>query len=110
MSDQGNNAVEAGRIYTGTGGICAEMLRSEIYPPWERSHLQGANNLALQAEKLSSLETERLVAQQSNLINVAAPYFRTLSQAAGTDRHAVMLTDRQAILLDVNRTSFRIIS
>ncbi|WP_016953249.1 GAF domain-containing protein [Anabaena sp. PCC 7108] len=101
MSPQGKNAVEAGLIYTSTGGIRAEMLRSEIYRAWERSHLQGADNRALQAEKLSSLETERLVKQHSDLINLAAPYFRTLSQAAGTDRHAVMLSNRQGILLDV---------
>ncbi|AFZ59208.1 sigma-54-dependent Fis family transcriptional regulator [Anabaena cylindrica FACHB-243] len=101
MSHRGNNAVEAGHIYTATGRISAEMLRSEIYRAWERSHLQGANNHALQAEKLSSLETERLVEQHSDLINVATPYFRTLSQAAGRDHHAVMLSDRRGILLNV---------
>ncbi|MBD2194607.1 MULTISPECIES: GAF domain-containing protein [Calothrix] len=101
MSSLTNNAFEAGRIYKSTGAIPVNLLRSPIYHAWERSHLQGSNPYALQAEKLSIIDTERLVGQNSALIKAARPYFRILSQAAGSERHAVMLGDRNAIVLDV---------
>lgn len=95
------DVLEAGRIYKSMGAIPARMLRSKIYRAWERSHLQGANPYTLQAEKLSRSDTEDLITKNSDLIRVASPYIRMLSQAAGVDRHAVMLSDQQAILLDV---------
>ncbi|MBE9210666.1 sigma-54-dependent Fis family transcriptional regulator [Nostoc sp. LEGE 06077] len=101
MSPQELDILEARRVYKSTGAIPAQMLRSTIYRAWERSHLLGANSQALQAEKLSILATERLIEQKRTLIQVAAPYIRMLSQAAGTDRHAVMLGDSTAIVLDV---------
>jgi transcriptional regulator of acetoin/glycerol metabolism len=101
MSPTGSDAQEAGRIYKARGGIPAGMLRAEIYRAWERSHLQGANPRALQAEKLSNLETQRLLDEFSYLIKAIRPYSRYLSQAAGSERHAVMLSDRRAIVLDV---------
>jgi transcriptional regulator of acetoin/glycerol metabolism len=96
-----SDVLEAGRIYKSMGAIPARMLRSKIYRAWERSHLQGANPYTLQAEKLSPSDTEDLITKNSDLIRVASPYIRMLSQAAGVDRHAVMLSDQQAILLDV---------
>ena len=96
-----SDVLEAGRIYKSMGAIPARMLRSKIYREWERSHLQGANPYTLQAEKLSPSDTEDLITKNSDLIRVASPYIRMLSQAAGVDRHAVMLSDQQAILLDV---------
>ncbi|WP_244329153.1 GAF domain-containing protein [Tolypothrix sp. PCC 7910] len=96
-----SDAVEAGRLYRTTGRIASNKLRSPVYRAWERSHLQGANPLALQAEQLSSRDTERLLQQHNYLIDVVRPYFRMLSQAAGQEHHAIMLGDRQAILLDV---------
>ncbi|MDZ7957700.1 MAG: sigma-54-dependent Fis family transcriptional regulator [Aulosira sp. DedQUE10] len=96
-----SDAIEAGRVYRATGAIAANKLRSPVYRAWERSHLQGANPLALQAEQLSNRETELLLQEHNYLIDVVRPYFRMLSQAAGQERHAIMLGDRQAILLDV---------
>ncbi|BAY61512.1 GAF domain-containing protein [Calothrix brevissima NIES-22] len=101
MSSLTHNAFEAGRVYKSTGAIPVNLLRSPIYHAWERSHLQGSNPYALQAEKLSIIDTERLLAQNIALIDAARPYFRILSQAAGSERHAVMLGDRNAIVLDV---------
>lgn len=95
------DVLEAGRLYKSMGAIPASMLRSTIYRAWERAHVQGANPYALQAEKLSSSDTEQLLTKNSDLIQVVSPYIRMLSQAAGNDRHAVMLSDNQAILLDV---------
>ena len=95
------DVLEARRRYASIGAIPADMLRKEIYRAWERSHVQGANPHALQAEKLSGLDTERLLEQKSYLITAASSYMRLLSQAAGTERHAVMLSEENAILLDV---------
>lgn len=63
--------------------------------------MQGANPRAMQAEQLSVQETEQLLERNRGLIHAARPYFRMLSQAAGQERHAVMLGDRNAIVLGV---------
>lgn len=94
-------ALEAGRIYKSTGAIPTTLLRQEIYRAWERSHLQGANPRALQAEKLSALDIERLLEQQNYLIKAVRPYATIISQAAGREHHAVMLSDHKAIVLDL---------
>lgn len=99
MSPVEHDPLEAGRVYKSIGALPQKMLRSTVYRAWERSHLQGANPRALQAEKLSSLETERLVERHSYLLNAVRPYFQILSQAAGKEAHAVMLSDRQAVVL-----------
>ncbi|BAT55492.1 unknown protein [Nostoc sp. NIES-3756] len=99
MSTLDHDPLEAGRVYKSTGALPQKMLRSSVYRAWERSHLQGANPRALQVEKLSSLETERLVEQHGYLLNAVHPYFHILSQAAGKEPHAVMLSDRHAVLL-----------
>lgn len=96
-----SNAWEAGRLYRSTRAIPADLLRSPVYRAWERSHLQGANPWAMRAEQLSTQETERLIAQNQTLLDTARPYIRMLSQAAGQQRHAVMVGDRNAILLGV---------
>jgi sigma-54 dependent transcriptional regulator, acetoin dehydrogenase operon transcriptional activator AcoR len=101
MSFPVTDVLEAGRIYRSIGKIPIDLLRVEVYRAWERSHLQGANPHALQAEKLSVLDTERLVESNTYLINAARPYFRILSQAVGREGHAVMLSNHHAILLDV---------
>lgn len=95
------DTLEAWRRYRATGKISATHLRPLVYRAWERSHIDGANPLTLKAEKLSSLETERLLEQQSYLIGAARPYLRILSQAAGAEHHAVMLSEHNAIVLDV---------
>jgi hypothetical protein len=69
MSSLYSDGFGAGRVYKFTGAIPMNLLRSPIYQAWERSHLQGANPCALQAEKLSSLDAERFVEQDSHLIN-----------------------------------------
>lgn len=98
---QSREALEAGRKYLAIGAISADSLRDVIYRAWERSHIQGANPQALQAEKLSKLDTQRLLEQQDALICAARPYMKILSQAAKSDRHAVMLSEQNAIVLDV---------
>lgn len=101
MSTNLVNTLEANRQYISTGRIRGDLLRQVIYQAWERSHLFGANPRTLQADKLSGLATQRLIQEESDLIEAARPYLRILSQAAGGERHAVMLSDRNAIVLDV---------
>ncbi|MFB2938163.1 sigma-54-dependent Fis family transcriptional regulator [Aerosakkonemataceae cyanobacterium BLCC-F154] len=98
---QSREALEAGRKYLAKGAIPADSLRDVIYRAWERSHIQGANPQALQAEKLSPLDTQRLLEQHNSLICAAHPYMKILSQAAKSDRHAVMLSESNAIVLNV---------
>lgn len=98
---ESREALEAGRRYLAKGAIPAGSLRDVIYRGWERSHIQGANPQTLQAEKLSPLDTQRLLEQQNPLICAARPYMKILSQAAKSDRHAVMLSEQNAIVLDV---------
>lgn len=88
-------------MYRSKRAIPIKLLRSQIYRAWERSHQQGANPRTMQAEQLSVRETEQLIHQNQMLMNAARPYFRMLSQAAGQEHHAVMLGDRNAVLLDV---------
>jgi transcriptional regulator of acetoin/glycerol metabolism len=101
MSPLFRDALEAGRIYRATGAIPSDMLRSDICRAWQRSHLQGANPQTLQLPQLSRLDTERLIDLNSGLINMVRHYLQILSQTVGTERHTVMLSNRDAIVLDV---------
>jgi transcriptional regulator of acetoin/glycerol metabolism len=55
----------------------------------------------MKAEQLSSLSTERLLDKKSELLQAARPYMQVLSAAAESDRHATMLADEMAVVLDV---------
>lgn len=101
MSPLFRDALEAGRIYRATGAISTDMLRVDICRAWQRCHLQGANPQTRQLPKLSRLDTERLIDINSGLINVVRPYLQILSQTVGTERHTVMLSNRDAIVLEV---------
>ena len=50
---------------------------------------------------LSRLETERLVEANETLVEGAQPYLQALSRAAGCERHAAVIGDAQATVLDV---------
>lgn len=87
--------------YVSTGAIVGDLLREPVLRAWERAHELGANPRAARAERLSSLETERLLVQQQALIRAAQPYMEALSGAAKLERHAVLLSDARAIVLAV---------
>jgi transcriptional regulator of acetoin/glycerol metabolism len=95
-------ASEAWQLYSGRGQISNTLLRSHVYRAWERSHIQKASPLHMKAEQLSALVTERLLMEKSDLIQAARPYMQALSSAAGQEKHAVMLGDESAIVLDVH--------
>lgn len=92
---------EAWRRYASTGALTHELLRAPVYRAWERSHLQGANPRLPRAEALSALDTERLLQRQQAMLHAAHPFLRALSAAAGGERHAAMLSDSQAVVLQV---------
>lgn len=94
-------AIHAWQLYRGRGQISKKLLRSHVYRAWERSHIQRASPLHMKAEQLSASTTERLLAEKFNLIQAARPYIQALSSAAGPEKHAAMLGDERAIVLDV---------
>ncbi len=52
-------------------------------------------------ERLSAEDIQRLRCTNDALLRAAAPYLRMLSRAAGDERHAVVLAERGAVVLDV---------
>ena len=96
-----DQALEAGRLYRSTGNLAANLLRPHVFRAWERAHVEGANPRRPHADSLSPLDTERLCTRESKLIEAARPYMSALSGASGGERHAAMLSDARAIVLDV---------
>jgi transcriptional regulator of acetoin/glycerol metabolism len=101
MSLLQESASEAWQLYRGRGQISNKLLRSHVYRAWERSHIQKASPLHMKAEQLSAVATERLLREKHDLIDAARPYMQALSAAAGHEKHAAMLGDERAIVLDV---------
>jgi sigma-54 dependent transcriptional regulator, acetoin dehydrogenase operon transcriptional activator AcoR len=101
MALQPSPSYEAWRRYASTGALAHKLLRAPVYRAWERSHLQGANPRLPRAEALSPLDTEQLLQRQQAMLHAAHPFLRALSAAAGGERHAAMLSDSQAVVLEV---------
>jgi transcriptional regulator of acetoin/glycerol metabolism len=94
-------ANEGWLLYNRRRQISPDLLRSHVYRAWERSHLLGASHLQPKAERLSIADTHRLLIQKADLLEAARPYMRALSTAARQERHAAMLSDESAVILDV---------
>lgn len=94
-------ASEAWQLYRRRGQISSTLLRSHVYRAWERAHILKASPLHMKAEQLSAQATEQLLSKKMDLIQAARPYMQALSSAAGRERHAAMLGDSDAIVLDV---------
>jgi sigma-54 dependent transcriptional regulator, acetoin dehydrogenase operon transcriptional activator AcoR len=94
-------ARQAWSRYVSTGAIVTGLLREPVRYAWERAHELGANPHAMKADRLSTLETERLRTREQALMSAARPFLQALSSAAGAERHAVMLADAHAVVLDV---------
>jgi transcriptional regulator of acetoin/glycerol metabolism len=92
---------EAHTRYLSTGRISADLLRAPILRAWERCHDRGADPRMMRAEVLGPLQAARLFEERRALIAAARPYMTALSQAAGQERHAAMLGDADALVLDV---------
>lgn len=92
---------EAWRRYVSTGALEPRLLRPAVLHAWERAHEGGADPSRPRAETLSADDTLRLRGREERLISAAEPYMRALSRAAGDERHAAMLGNADAIVLDV---------
>lgn len=92
---------EVWRHYVTTKSIPHDVLREPIYRAWRRCDQVGASPFVMQARELRAYHARALFQRESNLIEAARPYMQALSNAAGDERHAAMLGDRDAIVIDV---------
>lgn len=92
---------EAWRRYVSTGALSGRSLREPIRLAWERCHDHGTSPVQARAESLSGEGTEQLLAARAELVTAARPYLTSLSRAAGSERHAAMLGDERAVVLDL---------
>ena len=87
--------------YVATGELVAELLREPILRAWRRCQGHAVDPRAMAARRLSASETGELIERSRDLLDAARPYLRALSHAAGGERHAAMLADARAIVLDI---------
>jgi hypothetical protein len=87
--------------YTETGQVARELLREHVYRAWRRCEGHGTSPHILTVRELPAAEVAALQGRESALIAAARPYLQILSLATGAERHAAMLGDRHAVLLDV---------
>lgn len=92
---------EVWRHYVANKSLPDAVLREPVHRAWERCDQSGASPHVMHASTLSERERGALIEQERDLIETARPYMHALSQAAGNERHAAMLGDRNAIVLDV---------
>ncbi len=92
---------EAWRHYAVTGALPESVLREPIERAWRRCHQVGASPFVVRARELPSAQSAALFERERDLLDAARPYMQALSEAAGTARHAAMLGDRNAAVLDV---------
>jgi sigma-54 dependent transcriptional regulator, acetoin dehydrogenase operon transcriptional activator AcoR len=92
---------EVWRHYVVTKSIPDDVLREPIYRAWQRCDQVGASPFVMQAVELRSFQARTLFERERNLIEAARPYMQALSKSAGDERHAAMLGDRNAIVIDV---------
>ncbi|HJV86073.1 MAG TPA: hypothetical protein VJ698_11420 [Noviherbaspirillum sp.] len=92
---------EVWRHYVVTKSIPDDVLRKPIERAWRRCDQVGASPFVMQARELRTYQARALFARENNLIEAARPYMQALSKSAGDERHAAMLGDRNAIVIDV---------
>ncbi len=92
---------EVWRHYVVTKTIPDDVLRPPICRAWRRCDQVGASPFVMQARELRTYQARALFERESNLIEAARPYMQALSKSAGKERHAAMLGDRNAIVMDV---------
>ena len=90
----------AWREYVENGRSSEGLVRPHVTQAWERSRAGGCNPRLMKADLLDAGGTKRLLETEEDLIQAARPFLRTLSEAAGDHRHAVMLGDRTGRVLD----------
>lgn len=101
MQPNADRTRDAWRHYVVTKTLPERVLREPIYQAWRRCDLAGASPLVMNAQELPPLRAKALLQERGDLIEASRPYLHALSQAAGSERHAAMLGDDKAIVLDV---------
>lgn len=76
-------------------------LRPHVLRAWQRSRAAGLDASLPRANTLTPAETHALLLQERRLVEVATPFLVALSRAAGSDRHAAMLSDGTGRLLKI---------
>lgn len=89
------------RHYVVNHAIPDRVLRAPIERAWHRCDEAGASPHIMMASTLSSRESQTLFVQEHDFVEAARPYMEALSQAAGNERHAAMLGNANAVVLDV---------
>lgn len=92
---------EVWRHYVATKSLPDNVLRDSIHRAWQRCDQAGASPFVMAAHELAPPQARALLQEQSDLIEAARPYMHALSLAAGQERHAAMLGNDKAIVLDV---------
>lgn len=84
-------------------GLDAEPpgVRPHVLRAWQRSRSAGLDASLPRADALTPAETHALLLQEHRLVEVATPFLVALSRAAGSDRHAAMLSDGTGRLLKI---------
>lgn len=101
MQPNPNTPRDVWRHYVVTKTLPERVLREPIYQAWRRCDLAGASPIVMNAQELPPLRAKALFEERRDLIEASRPYLHALSQAAGSERHAAMLGDEKAIVLDV---------
>lgn len=101
MQQRTQLAREVWRHYAVTGSIPHDVLREQIDRAWRRCERVGASPFVMRAEELAPPKANALFERENALIEAARPYMKALSKAAGAERHAAMLGDRNAVVMDV---------
>lgn len=99
-SDEARTAAEW-RRYVESGVLDREAVRPHVARAWMRSTTGGCDPRLMRANVLDAAGTKALLATEAPLIAAARPFSDALSRAAGRDRHAVMLGDRDGRVIDV---------
>lgn len=85
--------------FLATGALEPARVRPHVLRAWERSLRAGCDAFLPRADVLDGEETRALLRRERRLVEIATPFLVALSRAAGTERHAAMLSDGQGRLL-----------
>jgi transcriptional regulator of acetoin/glycerol metabolism len=83
------------------GAVGARRVRPTILRAWQRSAEAGCDPYQARADVLTADETIELLRREHRLVAIATPFLGALSRAAGPERHAAMLGDRQGRVLKI---------
>ncbi len=101
MEKDTDKTTAAWKRFIANGYLNDGDVREHTYRAWKRSHAQGCSPTLMKAETLSADETRKLLDEKKDFLEAARPYLRSLSRAAGKDRHAAMLGDEKAVVLEI---------